>query len=138
MESVDHSMIRKPAAFGTAMNVCQGGELLILFGTPAGEDTLLSHRYGLCPTFCTSGGQCLNHACKPLAIACSLLSLRCAGIGAMAFCYGGQTVQNEVSYSLRSPPSVSAPAAVQAACGMGVWYTAACKRFVVHTIHVSR
>ncbi|KAI7836584.1 hypothetical protein COHA_009545 [Chlorella ohadii] len=51
VESVDHSMIRKPTAFGTAMNVCQG-------------------------------------------------------IGAMAFCYGGQTVQNEVSYSLRSPPSV--------------------------------
>lgn len=35
-------------------------------------------------------------------------ALCCAGIGAMAFCYGGQTVQNEVSYSLRSPPSVSA------------------------------
>lgn len=28
------------------------------------------------------------------------------GIGAMAFCFGGQTVQNEVTYSLRSPPAV--------------------------------
>ncbi|PRW33689.1 lysine histidine transporter 1-like [Chlorella sorokiniana] len=51
VEGADRTMIRKPTAFGTAMNICQG-------------------------------------------------------IGAMAFCYGGQTVQNEVSYSLRSPPSV--------------------------------
>ncbi len=84
MESVDRSMIRKPTAFGTAMNVCQGGDLLFLLGVPAGERSVAcSYGLMLCST---AAGQCwrLNphpvsvRSRKPVSIACRLLPTRCA------------------------------------------------------------